>query len=38
MNGITQLHSHKLPLAFYRQKMYVLWAKALIGKLLVTQF
>lgn len=38
MNGITQLHSHKLPLAFYRRKNVCVVARELIGKLLVTNF
>ncbi len=38
MKAITLLHSHKLPLAFYRQKNVCAVAKALIGKLLVTYF
>ncbi len=38
MNGITQLHSHKLPPAFYRRKNVCSVARSLIGKLLVTGF
>ncbi len=38
MKGITLLHSHKLPLAFYREKNVCVVAKGLIGKLLVTNF
>ncbi len=38
MTAITLLHSNKLPNAFYRQKNACAVAKALIGKVLVTQF
>lgn len=38
MTAITLLHSDKLPNAFYRQKNVCTVAKALIGKVLVTNF
>jgi DNA-3-methyladenine glycosylase len=38
MKAITLLHSHKLPLSFYRQENVCHLAKQLIGKVLVTYF
>ena len=38
MKAITLLHSHKLPLAFYRQVSVCKLAKQLIGKVFVSNF
>ena len=38
MKAITLLHSHKLPVSFYRQRNVCTIAKQLIGKVLVTHF